>query len=98
MKVKICTIKKEKDRIKVQISKRSIEEDEDRMDMQDVGKATRVLSSVIGVTLIAYGIYLLTEKEPPQKEEPPSSASYSVDSSNTEHSSLKPFSKESSGD
>lgn len=68
------------------------------MDMQDVGKATRVLSSVFGVTLIAYGIYLLTEKEPPQKDEPPSSASYSVDSSHAEHSSSEPFNKESFSD
>lgn len=52
------------------------------MDMKDVGKATRVLSSVVGVTVIAYGIYLLTAKETPQKNErPQSSLEQSLDSS-----------------
>lgn len=44
------------------------------MDMRDVKKATSVLTSVVGVTIVAYGIYLLTErKDPPIKPEPPSS-------------------------
>lgn len=44
------------------------------MDMRDVGKATRVLSSVVGVTVIAYGIYLLTDKEKPENDENPMSS------------------------
>jgi hypothetical protein len=44
------------------------------MDMTDVGKATRVLSSVVGVTVIAYGIYLLTAKETPEIDEQPVSS------------------------
>lgn len=44
------------------------------MNMTDVGKATRVLSSVVGVTVIAYGIYLLTAKETPEIDEQPLSS------------------------
>ncbi|WP_414838804.1 hypothetical protein [Carnobacterium sp. TMP28] len=44
------------------------------VDMKDVGKATRVLSSVVGVTVIAYGIYLLTAKEVPEIDETPVSS------------------------
>ncbi|WP_034552574.1 hypothetical protein [Carnobacterium funditum] len=52
------------------------------MDMRDVGKATRVLSSVVGVTVMAYGIYLLTAKETPEIDETPqSSLEQSVSSS-----------------
>lgn len=44
------------------------------MNMTDVGKATRVLSSVVAVTVIAYGIYLLTAKEAPGIDEQPLSS------------------------
>lgn len=44
------------------------------MDMRDVKKATSVLTSVVGVTIVAYGIFLLTErKDPPLEPKPPSS-------------------------
>ncbi|MEG0267205.1 MAG: hypothetical protein RR439_03220 [Carnobacterium sp.] len=61
------------------------------MDMKDVGKATRVLSSVVGVTVIAYGVYLLTAKETPEIDETPtSSLEQSISSSSeSETSSLK---------
>lgn len=52
------------------------------MGMKDVGKATRVLSTVVGVTVIAYGIYLLTAKETPEiDEQPVSSLEQSISSS-----------------
>ncbi|SEL28841.1 hypothetical protein SAMN04488700_1392 [Carnobacterium iners] len=60
------------------------------VDMKDVGKATRVLSSVVGVTVIAYGIYLLTAKEAPEIDETPvSSLEESVSSSS--ESTTSPF-------
>jgi uncharacterized membrane protein (Fun14 family) len=63
------------------------------VDMKDVGKATRVLSSVVGVTVIAYGIYLLTAKEVPKIDETPvSSLEESVSSSSESTvSSLAPL-------
>ena len=58
------------------------------MDMKDVGKATRVLSSVVGVTVIAYGVYLLTAKETPEIDEtPPSSLEQSTSSSSESETS-----------
>lgn len=59
------------------------------MGMEDVGKATRVLSSVVGVTVIAYGIYLLTAKETPEIDEQPiSSFEQSISSSSENISSF----------